>query len=192
MWRRLTVTGTNRTPREPFRGRSYRWNDVKADCWLKLPELHDAELAKLTGLPSFKMDAQKDADYRLYTVADAERAKVLSPYAAAGGERDTALNNLLSLHTESCAVVKTASGHWLFVRPDLADLCADMRKVNGGSGEPLPVYGYVLEGIRPLVVLRVPREMALPASELGFFRSEGARRNLPPEDGLVVAALVLP
>jgi len=184
MWRRFTVTGTNRTPREPFSGKSYRWDDVKSDCWFKLPELHDAELAKLTGLDSIKMDAQKTTDYRLYVVADADRAKVLSPYVAAvvrhahhalslskgGNESDTALNNLLSLHTESCAVLKTATGHWLFVRPDLADLYVDMRKVSGGGGEPLPVYGCVLEGIRPLIVLRAPQEMPVPQSELGYFR----------------------
>jgi len=175
MWRRFTVTGANRTAREPFSGKSYRWDDVKADCWFKLPELHDAELAKLTGLASFKMDATKDADYRLYTVADADRAQVLSPYVAAGGERDTALNNLLSLHTESCAIVKTATGNWLFVRPDLADLYVDMRKVSGAGADALPAHGYVLEGIRPLLVLRAPPEMALPTSELGFFRSGGAR-----------------
>ncbi len=170
MWRRFTVTGANRTPREPFSGRSYRWDDVKGDCWFKLPELRDAELAKLTGLPSFKMDAQKNTDYRLYTVADGDRAKVLSPYVATGNESDTALNNLLSLHTESCAAVRTATGHWLLVRPDLADVYADVHKVSGRGGEPLPAYGYVSEGIRPLVVLRAPPDMPVPPSEVGYFR----------------------
>jgi hypothetical protein len=184
MWRRFTVTDTNRTPREAFTGRGYRWDDVRGDCWFKLPELRDAELAKLTGLPSFKMDARKDADYRLYTVADADRGKVLSPYVAAGGESDTALNNLLSLHTESCAVVRTATGHWLFVRPDLADLYVDMRKVSGRGGEPLPAYGYVLEGIRPLVVLRTPPEMPVPPSEIEYFRDQhrGPGDGVRPKD----------
>ena len=176
MWRRFTVTGANRTPREPFSGRSYRWDDVKADCWFKLPELHDAELAKLTGLPSFKMDARKDTDYRLYTVAAGDRAKVLSPYVQAGGEGDTALNNLLALHTESCAVMRTAAGHWLFVRPDLADLYVDMATISAQPGQPLPVYGYVLDGVRPLLVLRGPPEMPVPRNELGYFRPAGASR----------------
>ena len=170
MWRRFTVTGANRTSREAFSGRGNRWDDVQSDCWFKLPELRDTELAKLTGLASFKMDAKKDADYRLYTVAEADRGKVLSPYVAAGNESDTALNNLLSLHTESCAVVRTAAGHWLFVRPDLADLYVDMHKVSGRGGEPLPAYGYVLECIRPIIVLRAPPEMPVPRSELGYFR----------------------
>jgi hypothetical protein len=177
MWRRFTVTGTNRTPREAFSGRSYRWDNVQSDCWFKLPELHDAELVRITGLPGFRMDARKDTDYRLYTVPEADRAKVLSPYVANGNEGDTTLNNLLSLHTESCAVVRTATGHWLFVRPDLADLYTDMHKVSGRGGEPLPVYGYVLEGIRPLIVLRAPPEMPVPPSEVGYFREQ--RRGLP-------------
>jgi len=179
MWRRFTVTGTNRMPREPFSGRNYRWDDVKADCWFRLPELHDAELAKLTGLASFKMDAQRNTDYRLYTVAGADRANVLSPYVAAGDDSDTELNNLLSLHTESCAVLRTATGHWLFMRPDLADLYVDMRKVSGAGEEPLPVYGYVLEGVRPLIVLRAPPEMPVPRSELGYFRSDRGGAGVP-------------
>jgi len=41
----------------------------------------------------------------------------------------------------------------------------------------LPVYGYVLEEIRPLIVLRAPLEIPVPRSELGYFRQEGARQE---------------
>jgi len=170
MWRRFTVTGQNRMTREPFSGRAYDWAKVKDDCWFKLPELHDAELARLTGLAGFRMEAKRNTSYRLYTVGDEDRAKVLSPYVTAGGEEDAALNNLLSLHTESCAVLKTADGQWLFVRPDLADLYVNMRRFADKQAEPLPVFGYVLEGINPLLVLRAPPEMPLPADERGYFR----------------------
>ena len=162
MWRRFTITETNRTLHERFRGQGYCWEDVKHDCWFELPELHDADLAKLTGLDSFKMDAKNNTGYRLYTVADADRSKVRSPYVASGQDHDTALNNLLSLHSESCAVLCSTTGHWLFVRPDLVDVYVDMAKLSGGNGRPLPVYGYVLEGVCPLVVLRAPPEMPVP------------------------------
>jgi hypothetical protein len=172
MWRRFTITGENRVPREAFAGRDYRWADVKDDCWFKLPELHTEELATLTGLKSLKLDAPKDADYRLYLVGDGDRPKVLSPYVSTGKEDDTALNNLVSLHTESCAVLKTAQAHWLFVRPDLADLYVDMRRVSGAMGEPLLVVGYVLEGVRPMLMLRGPADLPVPRNELGYFRAQ--------------------
>ncbi len=170
MWRRFTVTTPNHSALEPFSGKAYAWAEVQGDCWFKLPQLGDAELAKLTGLATFKMDAQPKKTYRLYTVGEAERAKILSPYTAQAGEQDTALNNLLALHTESAAVLKTATGHWLFVRPDLADVYVDMFKLAGRAGGPLPVYGYVLEGVRPLLVLRAPPELPVPANELGYVR----------------------
>ena len=170
MWRRFTITGHNRTPREPFSGKAYAWDAVKHDCWFKLPELSNAELAKLTGIPSFEMDAPRKAKYRLYKVADADRPKVLSPCVAEPSEKDVALNNLLALPTESCAVLRTATGHWLFVRPDLADVYVDMLALSGKGREPLPAYGYVLEGVRPLLVLKAPADLSAPAHELGYFR----------------------
>ena len=170
MWRRFSVTETHRLPHESFHGKAYRWEDVQSDCWFKLPELKDAELAQLTGLPSFRMDAQRKDEYRLYTVSKADETKVLSPYTTKPGDHDTVLNNLLALHTESCAVLKTATGHWLFVRPDLTDLYVDMGKISGSAGGPLPVYGYVLEGVCPLLLLRAPPELAVPPNEFGYFR----------------------
>jgi len=170
MWRRFTITSPNHAPREPFTGKAYAWDAVQADCWFKLPQLGDAELAKLTGIASFRMYAPKQAAFRLYTVAEADVAKVLSPYTTAKDEQDKALNNLIALHTESAAVLRTAAGHWLFVRPDLADLYADMLRISGKPGLPLPVYGYVLDGVCPLIILRAPDGMPVPADELGYFR----------------------
>ena len=40
----------------------------------------------------------------------------------------------------------------------------------GRPGAPLPVYGYVLEGVRPLLVLRAPPELPVPANERGYFQ----------------------
>jgi hypothetical protein len=170
MWRRFTVGTPNHTPREPFAGKAYAWDAVQSDCWFKLPQLGNAELAKLTGIASFEMDAPKSKTYRLYKVAEADRGKVLSPYTAKPAESDHALNNLLALHRESAAVLRTATGHWLFVRPDLADLYVDLFNIAGKPGAPLPVYGYVLEGVRPLLVLRAPPELPVPANERGYFQ----------------------
>lgn len=172
MWRRFTLAGSNATPREAFSGKAYAWAEVSADCWFRLPELHRAELARLTGLPSFGMDAPPAKTWRLYTVAAADRAVVRSPYTETRTEDDTRPDNLLSLRTESSAVVRTATGHWLFVRPDLADLYVDMNAIAGRPGGPLPVYGYVLEGVRPLVVLRAPPEFPVPSREIGYFRAD--------------------
>ena len=48
MWRRYTITTPNHTPREPFTGKAYTWAEVQTDCWFKLPQLGNAELAQLT------------------------------------------------------------------------------------------------------------------------------------------------
>ena len=47
-----------------------------------------------------------------------------------------------------------------------------MNKVSGRGGEPLPVYGCVLKGVRPLVVLRATFETPLPRSKVGYFRNQ--------------------
>jgi hypothetical protein len=173
MWRRFTITGQNRTPREPFSGKAYDWVAVKDDCWFRLPELRGPDLAKLTGIASLTLDAPLKARTRLLAVADADRGKVLSPYVAESAETDTALNNLVSLGTESCAVLRTATGHWLLVRPDLADIYADLLILSEKGKERLPVCGFVLEGVRPMLLFRAPAKLPVPATELGYFRSPG-------------------
>jgi hypothetical protein len=169
MWRRFTITGHNQIAQERFSAKPYRWDAVKDDCWFKLPLLGNAELAQLTGLASFQMDAQAKTTYRLYKVAEKDRNKVLSPYVDQPDEKDVQLNNLIALHTESAAVLRTATGHWLFVRPDLADVYVDMFQISGKASGPLPVHGYVLEGIRPLLVLKAPAELPVPKTERGYF-----------------------
>ena len=67
-------------------------------------------------------------------------------------------------------MLRTATGHWLFVRPDLADLYVEMLTTGDKPAAPLPVYGYVLEGVRPLIVLRAPPDLPVPVNELGYFR----------------------
>jgi hypothetical protein len=171
MWRRFSLAKRDPRPLEPFTGRDYGWEDVQADCWFRLPRLGDAELAKLTGLPSFRTDAPPRKAYRLFGVGADDTAKVSSPLAAEGGESDRALNSLLSLPTESAAVLRTATGHWLFVRPDLADVYADLPRVSGRGGPPLPACGYVLEGTGPLLVFRAPPGMPVPPNEIGYFRA---------------------
>jgi hypothetical protein len=171
MWRRFTITGSNTTPHEAFSGKPYAWADVESDCWFRLPELGNPELAKLTGIPSLAMDAPKAKTWRFYTAGEADRARIRSPQAAAPSENDIALNNLVSLRTESAAVLRTATGHWIFVRPDLADVYVAMNAIAGRPGGPLPAYGHILEGVRPMIVLRAPPEMPVPASEIGYFRT---------------------
>jgi hypothetical protein len=39
-----------------------------------------------------------------------------------------------------------------------------------GTGGPLDVAGWINEGICPLVVLRAPAGLKVPATEIGYFR----------------------
>jgi hypothetical protein len=170
MWRRFTLkSDVNHTRKEPFSGRAYAWDDVKHDCWFTLPELSNASLAKLTGIPSFEMEAPKGHPGRLYKAATADRDRILSPRLDASSLEDKALNNHIAVHRESCAVLKTATGHWLFVKPDVADLYVDMERLSGRGTAPLPVYGYVNEGILPLLVIRAPAGLDVPSNERAYF-----------------------
>ena len=165
MWRRFSLVGPPRVEPEPFTGKMYAWKDVSDDCWFRLPLLGQEELAKLTGLPSLKFEAKPRTMWRHFTVATEDRAKVLSPYVDTPKEDDRELNNLLSLFTESAAVLQTATGHWLIVRPEVVDAY-----VACGKGAPLEVAGWLNEGVCPLVVLRAPKELAVPKQEIGYFR----------------------
>lgn len=192
---RFSIGAPNQTPLEPFSGKAYAWADVKDDCWFRLPELRNAELAKLTGIESFEIDATKGST-RLFKVADADRAKVLSPYAATAApttvpadddllksDRPVAaaqLDNVLVTNRESCAVLKTATGQWLFVSVNMADLYVDMLRMSGRGQAPLEVYGYVNEGTLPLLVIKAPPEAPLPVCEEGYFRTPAKDEGLSP------------
>jgi hypothetical protein len=169
MWRRFSLTGPHGPRSEPFGGKLYKWSDVGDDCWFRLPLLERPHLAQLTGLPSLQLAADRNSKLRHFTVADSDRSKLLSPYAAAAVENDTALNNTLSLTTESCAVLRTATGHWLVVRPEVADVYVQGIASRGPS-DPLPAAGWINEGVRPLLVLRAPPELVTPENEIGYFR----------------------
>jgi len=80
------------------------------------------------------------------------------------------LDNYLPTSRESCAVLKTDTGQWLFVSVNMADLYADMLKISRRGDEPLEVYGYLNEGVLPLLVFKAPADMELPSCEEGYFR----------------------
>ena len=170
MWRRFSIRDVHNTPREAFSGNSYVWSEVKHDCWFKLPQLGKTELARLTGLPGLVIEAPERKPYDLLTVPERDRPKVLSPYIAEADENDVNLNNQISTLSESAAVLCTATGHWLLVTVEHVDLYVDMLKMADKSGPPLPVYGYVLEGLRPLVLIKAPSDLPVPSHELGYFR----------------------
>lgn len=48
MWRRFSLTGPASAKPEPFTGKIYPWENVRDDCWFRLPLLTEVELAKLT------------------------------------------------------------------------------------------------------------------------------------------------
>jgi len=193
MWKRFSITTPNQTPREPFSGKAYAWAEVRDDCWFKLPELHNAELARLTGIGSFEIDTRYGGDARLFRVGEADRPKLLSTYieppvpvrvrkgkapppGPAPAPIPVQLDNYIKTGKESCAVMKTATGLWLFVSANMADLYADMPTIAGRGDSPLAAYGYVNEGILPLVVIKAPADMALPPCEEGFFREPAAAK----------------
>ncbi|HZK79971.1 MAG TPA: hypothetical protein VFC46_02870, partial [Humisphaera sp.] len=169
MWRRFSLTGPPSAKAEPFTGKLYRWADVSDDCWFRLPLLNQSDMAKLTGLRELKYIAERKSRWRQFTVPDSQRSLLRSPYSATAADHDTALNNVLSLATESCAVLSTATGHWLIVRPEVADVYVEMLSVRD-KGAPLDVAGWLNEGVCPLLVLRAPPELAVPAKEIGYFR----------------------
>lgn len=170
MWQRFSLTGPASAKPEPFTGKLYRWVDVSPDCWFRLPVLTETDLAKLTGLPGLKIGAAPRTRWRQFTVPDDERALLQSPYSAAADDKDTGLNNVLSLAMESCAVLRTGTGHWLVVRPEVADVYVEMLRTRD-KGPLLEAAGWINEGVCPLLVLRAPAELPVPANEIGYFRS---------------------
>ena len=187
MWKRFSITTPNHTPLEPFSGKAYAWANVQDDCWFKTPLLNNAELAKLTGIGSLQIDTSYGGQARLFKVGPADRSKVLSRYieppvpvkvkkgqapppGPAPDPIPVQLDNYIETGKESCAVVKTATGQWLFVSVNMADLYADMLKISGKGKEAAPVYGYVNEGVLPLLVFKAPADLALPTCEEGYFR----------------------
>jgi len=169
MWRRWSIRKVHNTPKEPFSGKACAWADVEHDCWFRLPRLGNAELAKLTGITSLEIQAPKRKPYTLFKVAQNERAKLSSKYIDEADLKDVGLNNQIMMAKESAAVVRTATGQWLFVKVDLADVYVDMLKLSGRSDRPLPAYGYILDGQRPLIVIKAPGSLPAPANELGYF-----------------------
>ena len=169
MWERFSLVAHARPKPEPFTGRLYQRSEVGDDCWFRLPLLGEKEMAELTGLSSLKFVADRGVRFRQFTLSDSDQIKLRSPYSATADEKDAALNNVLSLATESCAVLRTATGHWLVVRPEIADVYVEMLS-RRGKGPPLPVAGWLNEGVCPLLVLRAPPELPVPAHEIDYFR----------------------
>ena len=169
MWRRFSLQGPASAKPEPFAGKMYPWKDVSDDCWFRLPLLTEGEMAKLTGLPGLKLIAAPKSRFRHFTLPEAGRTILRSPYSDVADKSDTSLNNVLALATESCAVLHTATGHWLIVRPEVADVYVEMFSLRG-KGPPLEVAGWINEGVCPLLVLHAPPDLAVPAREIGYFR----------------------
>jgi len=167
MWRRWDLH-KEPGPKEPFTDKAYAWDDVKYDCWLKLPELGNAELAQLTGLKTLEIVPTPKESYTFFKVAPDET--LASPRTDDAKPEDASLNNVIAFTRESAAVLHTKTGHWLFVKPDLANLYVDMPRFHKGTYSPLPVYGYVLEGFKPLIVIKAPASLKVPANELGYFK----------------------
>jgi hypothetical protein len=69
-------------------------------------------------------------------------------------------------------VLKTATGQWLLVKKELADVYVDMLKLSGRGNQPLPVYGVVNRDVLPLLLIKAPADMAVPSCEEGYFRGD--------------------
>jgi hypothetical protein len=169
MWERFSLTAHPRPTPEPFTGRFYQWSDVSDDCWFRLPLLTEKNLAALTGLNGLKFVANKGVRWRQFTVSEMDHFRLRSPYRPSADEKDTELNNVLSLGTESCAVLRTPTGHWLIVRPEVVDAYVGMLS-RRGRGPPLLVAGWLNDGVCPLLVLRAPPELPVPRREIDYFR----------------------
>jgi hypothetical protein len=166
MWERWRLKGKHNTTHEPFGGKDYKWADVKYDYWFKLPKLGKDELHTLTGLKTVEVTTTEAS--MMFKVDTQEQ--LLSPRIDKADPQETTLNNACELRYESAAVLKTATGTWLFVKPKLVDVYVDMLKLRKNSTQTLPVYGYVLDGEKALIALKLP-DAPLPANEAGFFRA---------------------
>ena len=90
----------------------------------------------------------------------------------ANRRRDVSLNNAVNFFNEDSGVLKTDTGTWIFVKPQVADFYFNMLRIRGSGDQQLPVYGYVLEDEKALPRPEShPDNLPLPAmDEVGFFR----------------------
>jgi hypothetical protein len=170
MWERWRLRPAHNIAHEPFSGKAYAWADVKHDYWFKLPQLHTAELQALTGLQNVQTFAPDAALVFASGQADDPFYGGATPLVTGVANADNRLNATLSLSNESCAYLKTSTGQWLFVKPQVADFFVDLLKLRNGKGDPLPVYGYVLEGFKAAVAMRLPDDFPGAPDEIGLFR----------------------
>jgi len=182
MWERWRLRPAHNMPHEMFAGKAYKWADVKGDYWFKLPQLWTAELQKLTGLKMVQVTAADGT--MVFDVGDG--ADLSSPRLIGDVKNDAVLNNAINLFHETAAFLKTPTGKWLFVKPQVADLYVDLLRVQGKPAQPLPVYGYVLEGYKALLAIKLPDDTPVPADELSLFRpipiSAQVEGLIAPED----------
>ncbi len=167
MWRRWDIHKKPATPREAYSDKEYCWSEVKDDYWFKLPELRDAELRTLTGLDDLEILSEKKNEFTFFKTNSKDQ--VSSPLVTECVPNDGSLNNCLSMSENSAAVLRTRTGHFLFVKPDLADVYVDMGSFTESVEKPLPVCGYVLKGLKPLIVVKAPTGKPVPENELGYF-----------------------
>ncbi len=166
MWRRWRLKGAHNKPHEPFAGKAYKWADVKSDFWFSLPRLHAQQLQTLTGLKTVRVaDRNAALTFEVGAVDNLASLRLMADV-----KTDSRLNNAVNFHNESAAFLKTPAGKWLFVKPQLADVYVDALRIRGAAQQPLPVYGYVLEGYKALLAIRLPDSLPPPSSEIGLFR----------------------
>lgn len=182
MWERWRLRPAHNMQHELFSGKAYKWSDVKRDYWFKLPQLWTPELQKLTGLNMVEVTAG-DA-FLIFNVGDG--ADLSSARLTGDIKADATLNNGVNFFHESAAFLKTPTGKWLFVKPQHVDLYVDMLRIQGKTAKPLPVYGYILEGYKALIAIRLPDDMPVPTDELSLFRpipiAVKAEGLIAPED----------
>ena len=155
---------------------------MKHDYWFRLPQLQEQQLQALTGLKTLRTLSGDSA--LIFDVAPGE--DLASPRLSGEVKNDLAFNNAVNFFSESAAFLKAPTGTWLFVKPQLADLYVDVLHIRGAVQKPLPVYGYVLEGCKALLAIRLPDDMPSPLNELSLFRpppiSARIEGLLTPED----------
>jgi hypothetical protein len=166
MWERWRLRPVHNTPHELFSGKAYKWDDVRSDYWFKLPRLLTQELQKLTGLQMVEATASDGA----ITFDVGDGADLSSPRLSGEVKNDAELNNCINLFHETAAFLKTPTGKWLFVKPQMADVYVDLLRLRGKPAQPLSVYGYVLEGDKAVLAIKLPDDIPVPADELSLFK----------------------
>lgn len=173
MWERFNRGPNPITP--PAIGGEYKYDDIKNDFQSLLPALTEDDIKTVTG---FRAMVLVEDSITMIRVRRPERDDVTTTHYTRP-TTDPTLSNCIDRKYNNVAVVGFSTGHWIFVKPSMLELFADMPNLSdydiGESKSYLSIYGVLRYKIKSnnvndgcLVLLKAPASLN-PANELGYF-----------------------